>query len=74
MAKDWVVEGKPHYVAFQPRENLDINGVSLFFDKQEAGKRFTRPIFGFLDVNVEAVRRINAQTGTGHLDVIQDEE
>lgn len=55
--KSWVQKGKPHYSAFQLR-NQNENGVSLLYGKGDAVSRFQRPIFGFLDVLVGKVEKV----------------
>ncbi len=45
----------------------------MFFDKQEAGKEFERPIFGFLTVHIGSVRKISIDE-EDNLDIIQDRD
>lgn len=71
LSKRGVREGKPHFSAFMPKPK-DKDGISLFYNEQEAGKRFENPIYGFLDVYVGSVRKIKHNEES--LDVIQDEE
>lgn len=62
-------DGEVHYTAFQPKKE-DIKGVSLILGKKEAGKRFGKPLFGFLDVDAEAVEKI--PNDEGFLKVVED--
>ncbi len=69
LEKTWVRDGEVHWTAFQPKKQ-DIKGISLFFEKREAGKRFNNPIFGLLNVYQDVVEKIS--NGDGFLKIVED--